>query len=64
MFNAMTACQALHPDPVEGEDEENADDYEEDAGGEEDTEGMFDDAEEGEDGDSHQNNGGNEPMES
>ena len=44
MFNAMSACQALHPDPADiSEEEEEAEE-----GGEEgeEEEGMFDDAEE------------------
>ena len=56
MFAAMSQCAALHPDPVDGDgDEDDAEDEEEgeedgvngagDAG-EEEEEGMFDDAEE------------------
>lgn len=51
MFTAMSQCQALHPDQEAAEDAE--DEEEEDGGGEEDDEngdGMYDDAEENEEG--------------
>lgn len=49
MFKAMSACQALHPDPGDENDDgedENGEDDEED---EDEDGGMFDDAEEGDD---------------
>lgn len=44
MFQAMTACQALHPDPDQSVDPDSEEEEEEENGDEE--EGMFDDAEE------------------
>ena len=65
MFDAMSKCQSLHPDPADSNDEDEEEEGEE--------EGMYDDAEEGgdgegaeeDDGDGRPSNGGGgteEPM--
>ena len=54
MFNAMSRCQALHPDPEAAEDQEDEDEAEHEAD-EAGDEGIFDDAEEDyENGDGHE----------
>ncbi len=71
MFDAMTACQALHPDPADISEEEEDDEEEgedDGAGGDQpQEEGMFDDAEEeaegGHNGQGDQQRGEEEPME-
>jgi len=59
MFDAMSACQALHPDPADNSEDEEEEGEEE---GEPHVEGMYDDAEEEDPGPN--GGGGDEAMES
>ena len=64
MFEAMSKCQSLHPDPAD----DSPDDEDEEGEEEEEEEGMFDDAEEEEENGEGTANGGSgggasgEPM--
>merc|ERR1712223_742169 len=62
MFQAMSTCQALHPDPEDAENVEEEQNEEQEDEFDDDEEGMYEDADEpGEDGGEHEN--GSTPME-
>ena len=67
MFDSMSHCQTLHPDPADiseedEEDEEAGDDDAGDGEGAEDEDGMYDDAEEGDAAGANGNGTAPEPM--